>query len=135
MSGNSWDVIIFTKDNSCEYVPSSWASNKSKSKYLWPKKLKLSELRSAINNCEKPKCQVQYEEFHANCKATVYSLEEARSQTELLLAGDCTSSSSTLTANDSSGSSHHSDDEIVNASQKTRIVTESELSHFFNIFI
>lgn len=64
LSGKSWDVVVFTKDNTCEYLPSSWASDKFKTKYLWPE-LKVQKIRSAISNCEKSTADVAYEEFEA----------------------------------------------------------------------
>ncbi|VEN57550.1 unnamed protein product, partial [Callosobruchus maculatus] len=69
---------VFQKDNSCEYVPSSWAIHSDKNLYLWPKKLAGNQIKKLRDNCTAPNATVDFEEWTATCKATVYDLCEAQ---------------------------------------------------------
>lgn len=78
----SWDVVIFSKDNSCEYLPSSWAVDVTKSMYLWPKKLSIGHINKLRDSCSMPSSNIQYEEWTGTRKATVYDIGEARKLAE-----------------------------------------------------
>lgn len=78
----SFDIVIFSKDKTCEYVPSSWAVYSTKKVYLWPKKLSIPQVRKLQDSCAEPSIAIGYEEWAAVCKRTVYSLKEAQKLAE-----------------------------------------------------
>lgn len=74
----SWDIVFFLKDNTSEYVPTSWATNVNKNMYLWPKKLSEIQIKKLRDSCSKPSVNIDYNEWDGICKATVYTLEDAQ---------------------------------------------------------
>lgn len=82
---SSWDVVIFKKDNSCTYVPTSWAVNKEKTVYLWPKMTSKIQLKKMQQKCSAPSAKVTYQELEATCKATVCDLSQAIKYSEKLI--------------------------------------------------
>lgn len=81
----SWDIVVYTGENSVTYVPSSWAINSSKTKYLWPKIKSMSRIKKMQDECIAPCASLVYDECEAVCKATVFSLERAQSIAEALI--------------------------------------------------
>ncbi|KAK5643031.1 hypothetical protein RI129_009198 [Pyrocoelia pectoralis] len=65
----SWDVVIFKQHNSIYYVPSSWAINDDKTKYMWPM-VPFPQLIHAIEECEPLKPNIEYKELEADYKGT-----------------------------------------------------------------
>ncbi|KAK4885632.1 hypothetical protein RN001_001903 [Aquatica leii] len=73
----SWDLIIWTNENSPDVVPSSWAINEDRSLYVWPVNVKKSKILSMISNCIPPSSKHNYEELPAKHKKTITSLQRA----------------------------------------------------------
>lgn len=80
----SWD-IVFWKDESCEYLPTTWAVNSEKNLYLWPRKISNAHLKRLLEECKPPSVEVSYDEFPGICKKTVYTLKEAQKYTKMAL--------------------------------------------------
>ncbi|KAB0801060.1 hypothetical protein PPYR_05414 [Photinus pyralis] len=68
----SWDVVYWS-DGGCDYVPSSWALDDTKSKYLWPK-CALSKRIVLIDACQPPKTSYEYSECDARFIKTATNL-------------------------------------------------------------
>ncbi|XP_018570326.1 uncharacterized protein LOC108910254 [Anoplophora glabripennis] len=78
----SWDIVFFLRDNTSEYVPTSWAVDTKKDFYLWPKKLSETQIKKLRDNCSEPSLNIDYEEWAGICKATVYNLKHAQNLAE-----------------------------------------------------
>ncbi|KAJ8945279.1 hypothetical protein NQ318_016049 [Aromia moschata] len=66
---------FFLRDNTSEYVPTSWAVDTKKDVYLWPKKLSETQIKKLRDNCSEPSLNIEYEEWDGICKATVFTLK------------------------------------------------------------
>ncbi|KAJ8955996.1 hypothetical protein NQ318_006270 [Aromia moschata] len=78
----SWDIVFFLRDNTSEYVPTSWAVDTKKDVYLWPKKLSETQIKKLRDNCSEPSLNIEYEEWDGICKATVFTLKHAQNLAE-----------------------------------------------------
>lgn len=81
----SWDIIVYLEDNSCTYLPSSWAVNKEKSIYLWPAIKSVSRVRRLIDECVSPSVYINFNEYAAVYKATTSNITKAKDMTEKYL--------------------------------------------------
>lgn len=115
---SSWDVVVWEKGDSCDYLPTSWRVN-NKNLYLWPK-LPKSKILKLIDLCEKPNHLYSYDEAAASCKATVSDINSAKALVEKLQFASNLSSDDAVSAH-SPVESHHeetliADDISLNAS-------------------
>lgn len=74
---SSWDVIIFTKDNSVDFVPSCWAIDNNKTSYVWPAIKTESKLLDLKKKCRPLPPHLSFIEYQAKFKRTVTSIQEA----------------------------------------------------------
>lgn len=82
----SWDIIIWTKENSVDYVPSVW-SNTDKTLYKYPLNRSETKIRKAIYDCKDISLNYKWCEATA-LKCSVKNLKKAR---EFCLKGQYTS--------------------------------------------
>lgn len=75
----SWDIVFWHKENSCDFVPSIWAVDSTKTIYLFPVNVTRKTLTHLIHTCEDPSSSknIKYREHRATYKKTVTSLEVA----------------------------------------------------------
>ncbi|CAG9773411.1 unnamed protein product [Ceutorhynchus assimilis] len=62
----SWDIIVWTPENSIDYVPSSWG-NFERTQFKYPKNCSSTKIRKMIDSCLEPE---NFTWLDAVCKAT-----------------------------------------------------------------
>ncbi|KAF5299072.1 hypothetical protein FQR65_LT19527 [Abscondita terminalis] len=80
----SWDIIVWTSENNTDDVPSSWATDEHKNKYLYPKNIKSSKIEKLKRQCNPPTDKYTYYELEATYKRTIDSYEEKEKYLDIL---------------------------------------------------
>ncbi|KAK4878218.1 hypothetical protein RN001_010724 [Aquatica leii] len=85
----TWDIVFWHEESSCDFVPSIWAVDEKKTIYLFPTNVPRSMLLNLIKRCEDPsvsKCR--FKEHPATYKKTVNTLQEAEKLIEKAMDTD-----------------------------------------------